>query len=133
METNIMCWCSANKGKHGLQKVQSVLMPKNYYYLECGCIYQYFHDTKEFKLIRHHTQRCNNCRKNVDRVMVIQSEKEIWCTGCAKSRSGTFKEYRHNNIPEFFNGYEVQWKDMNDNEKLERDRLSEKKNSVSSS
>ena len=122
METNIMCWCRANKGKHGLQKVQSILMPENIYYLECGCIYRYYPDNKEFKLMRHHTQRCTKCGKNVDWHMVIRSKEGIWCTDCAEDKTGTFEEYHHTQSPKSFRGYEVQWKDMNDDEKRERDK-----------
>jgi len=42
---------------HGLQIVQSILMPHNFYYLECGCIYCY-DDEEDFKLLKPDIQLC---------------------------------------------------------------------------
>ena len=121
MGTEIMCWCTTNKGKHGFQKVQSILVPENLYYLECGCIYKIDEKENIFECIRPHTQRCAKCGKDVDNCIVLKNGRETWCVGCADGKTGTFGEYRHKFVPIFVTGYEVQWKDMNDEVKRKRD------------
>jgi len=118
----MMCWCSANKGKHGLQKVQSVLVPENLYYLECGCIYKYDIKKDMFELIRYHTQRCAKCGVDVDEKKVLRNGKETWCENCCEGKVGVVEIYRHKFVPFFITGYENKWKEMNDEVKRRRDR-----------
>lgn len=122
METNIMCWCTTNKGNHGFQNVQSILVPENLYYLECGCIYEIDGTNNIFKRLRPHSQRCAKCGVVVDGKKVLTNGKETWCIECSEGKAGHVENYRHKFVPVFITGYENKWKDMNDEVKRRRDR-----------
>ena len=125
MGTEMKCWCTTDKGGHGLQNVQSVLVPENLYYLECGCIYEFNEKENVFKLLRPYVQKCVICGKNIDGETVLINNTEAWCMKCAVGKSGTMHEYNHNLMPPFSTVYEKRWKDTNDEEKRKRDEDAE--------
>ncbi len=125
METEIKAWCTANKGEHRLQTVQSILMPQRYYYLECGCIYYLDLETNEFKLLRAHKKICRGCGRELDDEMVLFSQTETYCIKCSKGHTGIVDRYIHSQIPKHQNGYVNNWKNDNDEKKRERDAFNE--------
>jgi len=125
MNTNIMCRCTTDGGKHGLQNVQSVLIPEGLYYLECGCIYKYIEEKDIFKLLRPYHQKCATCGNPIGQEMVLTIGAEVWCMECAPGKKGILKEYRHDLVPVFITGYEVRWKKINDTKKHERDIIND--------
>ena len=125
MGTEMKCWCTTDTGKHGLQNVQSVLVPENLYYLECGCIYKFNEKESEFTLLRPYVQVCKTCGKDVDCETVLIDGSDVWCMKCALGKTGTMCEYEHVLIPRFVTDFERRWKEVNDETKRKRDRDAE--------
>lgn len=121
MNTNMMCWCTTDKGKHGLQRVQSVLVGDDLYYLECGCIYRISENV--FKRLRTHVRKCSECGKDIEEneKVLMDDEDEVWCMNCSMGKKGIMKKYYYDIFPRFETRYEVDWQLMNDKEKLKRD------------
>ncbi len=113
METRIQGDCNI----HGLQTVQSILMPQGYYYLECGCIYHHKPKYNRFELLRPYGMSCSECNKEIlDELIIGES---TLCSKCREKDTRYNREHTIIELPQ--NNALTVWVNNNDQQKVEGD------------